>query len=375
MEFRKVIFWSHLIAGLAVGSVLFVMALTGAMITFAPQLEEASEKSVRYVTPSGQRISYNELIAKTSESFPKVPASGLIIKSNPASSVTVQFGREKSFYVNPYTAEVLGGPSKVHEFMHFAEDIHRRLALAAKGEAVTKACNVVFLFMILSGLYLWWPRNWNPLSLKASFVFNIRLKGKARDWNWHNVVGFWSLPFMLVVVLTGLIMSYQWSNAAFFKLMGSEPPPQMQKGPGGGKGGAPAVIPGFNWDAFVTSASEKVPGWKTMMLRLPPKPDAPVSIFIQGAGGPDFARSQMTLDPQTAAVTKWEPFQELNAARRGRVWVRYLHTGEAWGIVSQVIAFLTACAAVLLIWTGFSMAWFRFIGKKLKDKKIGEQYV
>lgn len=377
MKFRPILFWAHLIAGISVGSVLFIMAVTGAILSFAPQLEEISEKKIRYAAPAEKRLSYKELITKTSETFPKVPASGLIIKSNPASSIVIQFGREKSFYVNPYTGEVLGGASKTHQFMHFVEDLHRRLALAARGEVVTKACNVVFLFMILSGLYLWWPRNWHPMSLKAIFFFNPKLSGKARDWNWHNVVGFWSLPFMLIVVLTGLIMSYQWSNAVFFKLMGSEPPPQMQKGPGGvgGKGSAPAIISDFNWDAYITSAAEKVPQWKSMMLRLPPKPDAPVSILIQGAGGPHFARSQMALDIKTAKVVKWEPFLELNKARQGRVWVRYLHTGEAWGLISQIAAFFTSCAAILLIWTGFSMAWFRFAGKKNKNIRTGERYV
>lgn len=365
--FRRVIFWCHLISGLTVGAVLFIMAVTGAVLAFAPQFEEASEKNVRYVTALEKRIPYNQIISRTSVSSGKIPAIGLIIKSDPASSVVVQFGRGKSVYVNPYTGEILGGASKVHDFMHLIEDIHRRLALAAKGEALTKACNVVFLFMIISGFYLWWPRNWNPLAVKASFVFNPSLKGKARDWNRHNVAGFWSLPLLLVIVLTGLIMSYRWSNAAFFRILGSEPPQQQQKGPGvpaGGKGEAPMPIHDFNWDAFIASASAKLPVWESMTLRMPPKPDAPVSIFVQGASGPKFARSQMMLDPKTAEVTKWEPFHELNTARRGRIWVRYLHTGEAFGLVSQIFAFLGACAAAFLIWTGFSMSWHRFFRKK-----------
>jgi uncharacterized iron-regulated membrane protein len=40
-------------------------------------------------------------------------------------------------------------------------------------------------------------------------LFRPGLAGRARDFNWHNVIGIWCAPVLLVLTLTGAIMSYQ----------------------------------------------------------------------------------------------------------------------------------------------------------------------
>jgi biopolymer transport protein ExbB len=53
--------------------------------------------------------------------------------------------------------------------------------------AVTGACNLAFFWLAITGVYLWWPPSWHWRALNHSFLFNPHLRGKARDWNWHNV--------------------------------------------------------------------------------------------------------------------------------------------------------------------------------------------
>ena len=77
-------------------------------------------------------------------------------------------------------------------------DWHRALGFSgdnrAIGRAITGAGNAAFLFLALSGLYLWWPRKWTARVLRKSIWFRRGLSSRARDFNWHNVIGFWSLP-------------------------------------------------------------------------------------------------------------------------------------------------------------------------------------
>src|SRR5262245_63336511 len=56
---------------------------------------------------------------------------------------------------------------------------------------ITGACNLAFLGLALSGLFLWWPRTWSRPAVRAVTVFDPRLRGKPRDFNCHNVIGFW----------------------------------------------------------------------------------------------------------------------------------------------------------------------------------------
>lgn len=82
---------------------------------------------------------------------------------------------------------------------------------------MTGASNFVFLFIVTSGFYLWWPRKWTRHSLRAIMWFRRAQGGRARDFNWHNVFGFWSALPLFVVVLTGVVISYTWASNLVYK--------------------------------------------------------------------------------------------------------------------------------------------------------------
>ena len=121
-------------------------------------------------------------------------------------------------------------------------DWHRWLGTEGEsrdvGRAITGACNTAFVVMVITGFYLWWPRRWTRQALKAVMVPNLTLRGKPRDWNWHNTAGFWSASVLLCITLTGLVMSYQWANDLLYTLTGNVPPPR----PPGSSEGRPAAV-------------------------------------------------------------------------------------------------------------------------------------
>jgi uncharacterized iron-regulated membrane protein len=304
------------------------------------------------------------------------------------------------------------------------ERIHRFLGLSEKstrpvGEAITGATSATFLFLSLSGLYLWWPRNWSWRSVRAVTVFNLRLLGKARDFNWHNSVGFWLSPFLILITLTALPMSYRWANNLLFRATGNEPPAQ-------GPGTSPAItvpIPELGtkklgYDALLAAAQKEAPNWTETTIRIGnargasggnprrdnrPAPDQnpelkssdrnpisearanqpadeprerrsesgamgrgaqAVNITIRTAGQwPLFSSTTLTLDPFTAAVLKKETFADQNAGRRLRTWARYLHTGEAFGLPGKLFASFAALGALILVWTGIALSWRRFFSR------------
>jgi len=395
MNFRQIIFWGHLMSGLLIGSVLLVMAVTGALLAFEPQIVPFAEKNVREVRAPAdgtERLSLNTLLAKAREGADGKQPSGLMLFSAADKSTAVQFGRGGgSLFLNPYDGEVLGPESKLHSAMHFVEDLHRKLALGETGKRVTGICNIAFLLMILSGLYLWWPKQWNAGSLRAILLFKRNLSGKARDWNWHNVIGFWSSPILLLTVVTGMIMSFAWANNLLFKMTGTEPPPPQQRPMGlGMKGPEASRASGgvgdnrgareneksrpperVNLDAAFETLQRQFPRWQSVNFRLPggpaqgPVPASPqITAIVVQKGSPSFFRDQLFLDPQTGAVIRLEPFAKQSRGRQARTWVKFLHTGEAWGLAGQALMFASALGAVLLVYTGFALSWRRFFRSK-----------
>ncbi|HEY7217417.1 MAG TPA: PepSY-associated TM helix domain-containing protein, partial [Candidatus Binatia bacterium] len=226
-----------------------------------------------------------------------------------------------------------------------------------------------------------WPRRWRWRALKSSLLFNRRLRGKARNWNWHNVIGFWSSSVLIILTLTAAVMSYPWANDLLYTLTGSEPPPRPQAPAVSSQPGAPsqpargrdrrqhgagekvedARNPRAGFDLFFARAQQQVPDWIMMIMRFPSRGDGPVTISIQEPDAPHpFARSQLTLNRTTADVIKWEPYSENIPGRKLRTWVRALHTGEAFGVAGQFIAGLATLGGCFLVWTGSSMAFCRF---------------
>jgi uncharacterized iron-regulated membrane protein len=258
--------------------------------------------------------------------------------------------------------------------MHAIVDWHRWLGMEdegrATGKAITGACNLAFFWLAVTGVYLWWPQSWKWRGLKTSLLFNRRLTGKAWDWNWHNVIGFWSSSVLVVLTLTAAVMSYPWANDLLYTLARSEPPPRAQAPAGpaqragrslGGAGAKPPEQPVANFEVLLAAAEKQVPGWTMLMMRFPPRSDVPVAVSIMEPDAPHpFARSQLTLNRADAEVVKWEPYAENSAGRKLRTWFRGLHTGEAFGLFGQTIAGLASLGACFLVWTGLAMAWRRF---------------
>jgi uncharacterized iron-regulated membrane protein/flavodoxin len=375
---HKIIFWSHLIAGVVAGAVIFLMSATGFILMYEHQLVEYAERDVRNVVPpaGAARLSLDEVVAQARAQNPDPRLTGLVLRNQATASVAVGFGRDGAVYVNPYNGAVLGRGSKLHEWFHTVIGWHRWLGMdgegRATGRAITGACNLAFLWLAVTGVYLWWPRTWDWRGLKTSLLFNPRLSGKARDWNWHNVIGFWSSSVLVVLTVSAAVMSYPWANDLLYTLTGSEPPPRSQGTVAAGPATRRSVReepqarrPGATFDILLARAQQQMSDWATIMIRLPARADAPVIVSIQEAQPPHpFARSQLTLDRATGEVLKWEPYSSSSPGRKLRTYFRGLHTGEALGFIGQTIAGLASLGACFLVWTGFAMAWRRFRYRK-----------
>src|SRR5688500_8332192 len=144
------------------------MSATGVLLAYERQITSwADTRGYRVArpSPSAERLPPEVLVAKVRETQPASP-SALTYRSGLEAPVQMNFGRERALFVNPYTAEVLGdGAPGVRAFFRAVTDWHRWLGGQGEnrvvGRAVTGACNLAFLFIVSSGIYLWWPRKWS----------------------------------------------------------------------------------------------------------------------------------------------------------------------------------------------------------------------
>ena len=391
--FRKVLFWCHLTVGVIAGLVILVMSATGVALTYERQIAywaDTRDSRVASPSPNASRLSLETLLAKAREAQPDTSITTVSLRAGAIEPVEFGLagdpgagpGGGRTIFLDPYTGATLGEGSKgVRDFFHVVTDLHRWLGASGASRntarAVTGACNLGFLFVVSSGVYLWWPRKRNWPQFKNVMWFKRGLPGKARDFNWHNVIGFWSFTPLFIIVLSAVVISYQWAGNLVYRAVGENPPAQRGTGqpPGnagpqrGGAARREAAVD--NLDGLWARAAQQVPGWRSVSLRMPTSPDAPLTFTIdQGAGGQPHKRAQLTLDRKTGEVLRWEPFSSYTTGRKLRSFLRFAHTGEVAGFGGQTIAGLASLGGVFLVWTGIALALRRlraWLGKRSSD--------
>lgn len=366
-SFRKAIFWVHLGLALSAGAVIFIMCATGALLAFERNIIELSESDVRAAAlDSGEkRSSPLQVLESVKLQRPELKPSALSISSEPGSPWAVSMGRDGQIFVDPFTGAVRGDGNKaVRSAMSELRSWHRYVALSGDnrpvGKLATGISNIVFLFLAVSGIYIWFPRKLEWKRIRPVIWFRRGLKGKGRNFNWHNVIGFWTSLFLIIFTLTATAISFQWAGNLLYTFTGNEVPQQNAQTPAPRSyEEATKSIPS-NIDSLWSAAELNVPEWRSISLRLPVDGKAAVFTINEGIYWNRFGRSTLTLDAASGEVIKWEAYGEQNSARQLRSWFRFSHTGESAGLLGQFIGFAACLGGCFLVWTGFSLALRRF---------------
>jgi uncharacterized iron-regulated membrane protein len=376
---RRILFWAHLGIGVVTGAAILIMSATGVLLAFERQALQLVDRDLRTVsvpndTPP-RRL--GEMLATVTASVGS-PPSGVVVRPGASASVEFTFGRERNVYVDPYTGAVLGEGSKpAREFFAAVERWHRTLGepVRTRGplRALAAAANLLFLLLVVTGLYLWLPRRWSGAAIRSISLFRKGLEGRARDWNWHHVAGVWCALPLLLITLTGVVISYPWANALLFRLAGSTPPARQQagrpprgegrdgprsEGRDGPRGAAQPLAADLDRAAAVAASS--LWGWRSMMLRVPAPGETAVVVSLDaGTGGQVEKRTELLVDSRAGQVLRVTRFADSNLAQRLRSLVRFLHTGEEGGLLGQLVAAVASAGGGLLVWTGLSLALHR----------------
>ncbi|MDM8355523.1 PepSY-associated TM helix domain-containing protein [Pandoraea communis] len=222
-QYRTLLRW-HFYAGLFVMPWLMVLAITGTLYVFQPQIEPWLYHDRMVVAAStSPRLSQQALMDRAAASLPAGSTiSSVEVNRDPKRSAEFIFrlpnGERESVYVNPYTGTVLGTLSVEHRLMKQARALHRSLMLGKPGEWLMELAGCWTLVMLATGLALWWPRA--GATWATALRPRLPLRGRALLRNLHGVAGFWLAAGGLAFVLTGLPWSGSWG--AQFKALATK---------------------------------------------------------------------------------------------------------------------------------------------------------
>ncbi len=384
---RKLFNKLHLWLGLASGLVLFVVCLSGTIYTFRAEIERWIDSDKYYANvPMGAVMLSPDTIAAKAAIIGKGKVTSIVIPSDKDMNWQVSVkktspekekraeqkpggGRPKTFFVNPYTGDVEGEQGgSTSEFFATMMKLHRWLLMEdSVGRIVVGISTIIFVFLILSGLVIWFPAKIRLLKQALSIKTSANWKRINHDL--HNTLGFYSFLVLLIMSLTGLCWSFEWYRdglgdvlgAKVFKGRGEKPLPSTIPGEKPGKASLEQVVTETN-KTFVYTGN----------LRLSiPENDTNAIVVTKSATG-FFAVSgsdKAQFDQYTGALLKTEAFSDKPLNVQIADSIKPIHTGEIFGTFSKIIYFVVCLIATSLPVTG-TFIWLNKMKKKNNPIRI-----
>ena len=387
---RKIFRNIHLWLSVPFGILITLICFSGAALVFEKEVMELCHRELYFVKKvEAAPLPMEQLMTKVAATLPdSVSVTGVNISSDSerAYQVTLSKPRRASMYVDQYTGEIMGKYERA-PFFNFMFRMHRWLLDSMKqdggifwGKMIVGTSTLMFVFVLISGVVVWWPRTRKALKNSLKIVAN---KGWRRFWyDLHVAGGMYALVFLLSMALTGLTWSFQWYRTGFYKTFGVEVQPSMGHGnaaanatakggkrdgkPEGREGrGAHRYSPYTNWQQVYEQLAEANPDYKQISVS-----DGSASVAVPRFGN-QRGTDRYKFNPRNGEITETTLYKDLDNSGKIRGWIYSVHVGSWGGMLTRILTFVAALIGASLPLTGYYL-WIR---KKIKRRPASPKFL
>jgi uncharacterized iron-regulated membrane protein len=381
----------HFYAGLWVIPFMLILAITGIIYLFRPQLDTLMYRDLMFVQPTAAAVSYTQQVEAVQQAYPGSVLTKVIppVADNRSSEIQIAAADNQNLmvFVNPYTEQVLGTRDENRNLQAIARTLHGELMIGRWGDYLVELAACWSLVLLISGLYLWLPRRgfspWGTL---------IPRWGQGRRIFWrdlHAVPGFYGTLLIGFLILTGLPWSGFWGDT-FANVWGRFPAHMWEDVPQ-----STLMTQRLNQhgEQVVPWAVEKLPLPRSVLLvhthggQMPAAAPAPVSLdqvvataqahnapagysisLPEGETGvytvsafPNDPAEEITLhidqySGQVLAAVGWQDYGLVPKAVEMGIAI---HMGKYFGLANQLLMLLACLILIGLSLSGVVMWWQR----------------
>ncbi|MFP4504657.1 MAG: PepSY-associated TM helix domain-containing protein, partial [Cyclobacteriaceae bacterium] len=366
---RKIIRNIHLWLGLVSGLVLSVVGVTGSIYVFEPELASLLSADTYLVQSDSSLFKDDVALAAAIEEQTGEKIESLQWPQRGRETYAFKlFDDNRWYYFDQTTGKVIKGEELFgNAFFAFILKLHRTLTLGDIGYWITATSSLIFgLFMLTTGLYLWWPRV--RARLKSSFRIKWNASPKRLNYDLHNVTGFYFFIPLFLMGITGSAFYYhdeaQW---VVDKVTFSEPAPVSvwtSQFSDTTRGLEPLSI-----SQALVEMNKHYPTYHKRNLWLTSSKERTLSFAYQKYkhvhAGPD-ERIFLRADRYTGEILgEQNPDKLPRGAAIMAQWLLPVHFGEFGGLLTRIIWFFAGFIPALLTYTGI-VIW---LGRRKKGKK------
>lgn len=226
MTFKKITGKVHLWLGLLSGLLVVFLGITGCILAFQQEIESVTN-TYRYVKAEEKPFllpSQLKIIAE--KELPGKKPHSVIYQNKEQAAQVVFYDFDPAYYylvyLNPYSGDVLKVKNMDQDFFRIVIMGHYYLWLPPNiGQPIVASGTLIFFVMLVSGIILWWPRN--KAARKQRFTIKWNVRWRRKNYDLHNVLGFYASWIAVFLAITGLVMGFQWfAKTVYFTASGGE---------------------------------------------------------------------------------------------------------------------------------------------------------
>ena len=371
MKTRKIILKIHEILGLVTGIVLFIVSVTGCCWVFKDEIEDLSA-DYKYVTPSELSVIPPSEVKKIAEEVIPNKAIHGAVYGQPSDAIEVVFYEAdpvfyQSVFLNPYSGNVIKTVNHKSGFFDFILNGHLYLWLPPKiGSNVVSYSVLLFLIILISGLFLWWPKNKKRRKQRFSFKWSATTRWKRKNFDLHTILGFYIGSFSFILAFTGCIMAFNWFYFITYKITGGDKAPQF-------------IMPNnitinnqnlkkntLAIDNLLPLLKENYPKAKSFELHYPVADSSSILVEVSRKPSINYSMDYLFFDQNTLTEIETPSiYGKYENAKFADKIIRMnydIHVGSIGGILGKIIAFLVSLITATLPISGI-LLWY---GKKFK---------
>lgn len=390
--FTRINKWLHLWLGLASGIIVLIVCLTGCIWVFNDEIEGLLEPETKIERQDKPVITPAKLSAIVAHEYPdKLPAyanyqQGRTINLNLKDKVEKKEKGERgggrrgggvTLKINPYTGEIISREVRKKgetDFFRFILNGHRFLWMPSEiGRPIVNYGTMIFVLLLITGLIWWYPKKWNKSTTDKSFKIKWGASFKRVNLDLHNVLGFYSLLFLLAIALTGMVYGIKWySEGLYWVTSGGEHLSEFKRLESDSLQAKKFYTPEQAMDLAWNKVIAKHPKSQGFYYNFPDtsKAKASIGITVYPNAGQFYNSKGYTFDQHTLAELKREDvysrdYETAEFSTKLRKMNYDIHVGSILGFPGKVMAFLAALIGASLPVTGF-LIWY---GRKFKKKK------
>jgi uncharacterized iron-regulated membrane protein len=362
----------HFHAGLFCIPFVIVLALTGSIYLFKPQLDALADRDVDSLAITGRRAPGEAQIAAALASLPGSRLFVYEIPREPDDAVRVHIyspdGSGRIVYVHPETLAILKTVPHTARLTEVVKTLHGELLAGRAGSIAVELAAGWAIIMLITGLYLWWPRETQGLG----GVLYPRLRaGQRVFWrDLHAVAGVWISTLALFLLITALPWTPIW-GAGFKELRSLGAPPVKQDWSTGRSAEHAEHLRAMAARTLAAPIALDEIVRRVAALHLEP----PVRVYLPSDRQPSWRVRSETQDRPRV--------RELEFALDGRLQSDQgfgskplldrvigvgiaAHEGQLFGVANQALGLLTATGLLLLCVSALVMWW-----RRRPDGKLG----